>query len=132
VQRLVRDLNHLYRAEPALHELDFEPTGFQWIDCSDWEQSILVFLRRARVPADVVVVACNFTPSVRHGYRVGVPREGFYRERLNTDAAAYGGSNAGNAGGIPSEPVAAQGHAHSVVLTLPPLAVLFLKPDAAP
>ncbi len=131
VQRLVRDLNHLYRAEPALHELDFDPAGFQWIDCSDWEQSILAFLRRARVPSDCVVVACHFTPLVRHGYRVGVPREGFYRELLNTDAASYGGGNVGNAGGVRSEPIPAQGQPHSVVLTLPPLAVLFLKPDTA-
>jgi 1,4-alpha-glucan branching enzyme len=131
VQRLVRDLNHLYREQRALHELDFDPAGFQWIDCSDWEQSILAFLRRARVPSDFVVVACNFTPIVRHRYRVGVPQAGFYRELLNTDAAAYAGSNVGNAGGVHSEPVAAQGQPHSIVLTLPPLAVLFLKPAAA-
>jgi 1,4-alpha-glucan branching enzyme len=128
VQRLVRDLNHLYCAEPALHELDFDAAGFQWIDCSDWEQSILAFLRRARVPADFVVVVCNFTPVVRHGYRVGVPREAFYQEVLNTDAAAYGGGNAGNAGGVRSEPTPAQGQPHSIAITLPPLAVLFLKP----
>jgi 1,4-alpha-glucan branching enzyme len=128
VQTLVRDLNHLYRAEPALHELDFDAAGFQWIDCSDWEQSILAFLRRARMPADFVVVVCNFTPVVRHGYRVGVPRDGFYRELLNTDAAAYGGGNAGNAGGVRSEPTSAQGQPYSITITLPPLAVLFLKP----
>ncbi|HKO83187.1 MAG TPA: 1,4-alpha-glucan branching protein GlgB [Actinomycetota bacterium] len=127
VQSLVRDLNHLYRDQPALHELDFDPAGFQWIDCSDWEQSIVAFLRRARVPSDCVVVACNFTPVVRQRYRVGVPRAGFYREVLNTDAASYGGGNVGNAGGVRSEPVPAQGHPHSIVLTLPPLGVLFLK-----
>jgi 1,4-alpha-glucan branching enzyme len=131
VQSLVRDLNHLYRAERALHELDFDHAGFQWIDCSDWEQSIVAFLRRARVPSDFLVVVCNFTPVVRHGYRVGVPREGFYRELLNTDAAAYGGGNVGNAGGVRSEPTPAQGQPHSIAITLPPLAVLFLEPDAA-
>ncbi|HEV8614974.1 MAG TPA: 1,4-alpha-glucan branching protein GlgB [Methylomirabilota bacterium] len=128
VQRLVRDLNHLYRAEPALHEQDCDPAGFQWIDCCDAEQSVVSFLRRARDPDDFVLVACNFTPVPRHGYRVGVPRPGFYRELLNTDATTYGGSDVGNQGGIPSEPVPWQGQPHSLIVTLPPLAVLFLKP----
>jgi 1,4-alpha-glucan branching enzyme len=127
VQGLVRDLNHHYRAEPALHERDCDPAGFQWIDCCDAEQSVLSFLRRARDPDDFVLVACNFTPVPRHGYRIGVPRAGFYRELLNTDAAVYGGSDVGNQGGVPSEPVPWQGQPHSLVVTLPPLAVLFLK-----
>jgi 1,4-alpha-glucan branching enzyme len=130
VQHLVRDLNHLYRAEPALHEQDHEAAGFQWIDASDRAQSVVSFLRRARDPDDVIVVVCNFTPVPRHGYRIGVPRSGFYRERLNTDAAVYGGGNLGNGGGVPSQAVAWQGQPHSVVLTLPPLAVLILQPAA--
>jgi 1,4-alpha-glucan branching enzyme len=130
VQRLIRDLNHLYRTERVLHELDCEPAGFQWIDGSDWQQSVVSFLRRARDPDDVIVIACNFTPVPRHGYRIGVPRPGFYREALNTDAGAYGGANTGNAGGAASEPVPWQGQPHSLLLTLPPLAVLFLRPEA--
>jgi 1,4-alpha-glucan branching enzyme len=128
VQRLVRDLNRLYGAAPALHQLDVDPAGFAWIDCSDWEQSVVSFVRRARDAGDLMVVACNFTPMPRLGYRVGVPRPGYYREALNTDAAAYGGSNAGNAGGVWAEPVPWQGQPWSVSLTLPPLGVLFLQP----
>ena len=128
LQHLVRDLNLLHRSEPALHELDSEPAGFEWIDCTDSEQSVVSFVRRARRRSEFVVVACNFTPVPRSGYRIGVPRAGFYRERLNTDAALYGGSNAGNAGGAWSEPTPWQGQPHSLVPTLPPLAVLFLKP----
>jgi 1,4-alpha-glucan branching enzyme len=129
VQRLVRDLNRLHRSEPALHELDCDPAGFQWIDGADWEQSVVSFVRRARRSSECVVVACNFTPVPRLGYRLGVPRPGFYREQLNTDATVYGGSNVGNAGGAWAEPVPWQGQPHSVVVTLPPLAVLFLKPS---
>ncbi len=128
LQRLVRDLNHLHRSEPALHELDADPAGFEWIDCADSAQSVVSFVRRARRPWDLVVVAGNFTPVPRPGYRIGVPRPGFYREQLNTDAALYGGSNLGNAGGAWSEPRPWQGQPHSLVLTLPPLAVLVLKP----
>jgi 1,4-alpha-glucan branching enzyme len=131
LQRLVADLNRIYRAEPALHQVDFEPAGFSWIDCNDWEQSIVSFLRRAQNPDDFVVVACNFTPVPRHGYRVGVPAPGLYREILNTDAALYGGSGAGNEGGSRAEPTPWQGQPHSVVLTLPPLATLVLKPARA-
>jgi 1,4-alpha-glucan branching enzyme len=128
LQRLVRDLNRIYRSEPALHEVDFDPAGFQWIDCNDWEGSAVAFMRRARNPEDFVVVVCNFTPVVRQPYRIGVPRAGFYRELLNTDAALYGGSNVGNAGGVHAEEVPAHGHPVSLSLTLPPLATLILKP----
>jgi 1,4-alpha-glucan branching enzyme len=131
VQRLVRDLNRLYAAEPALHQLDLDPAGFQWIDCSDWEQSVLSFVRRARDPEDLVLVVCNFTPVARPGYRVGVPRAGFYREALNSDAGAYGGGDVGNLGGVWAEPTPWQGQPHSISLTLPPLGVLFLKPVPA-
>jgi 1,4-alpha-glucan branching enzyme len=129
LQRCVADLNHLYAAEPALHEVDFEPAGFDWIDCNDHEASVVSFLRRARDPEDFVVAVLNWTPVVRGGYRVGVPEPGFYRELLNSDAALYGGANVGNAGGVHTEPVAAHGHAQSVVLTLPPLAGLLLRRD---
>ncbi len=128
VQRLVADLNRAYRREPALHEIDFEPAGFEWVDCNDSEQSALSFVRFARDPNDLVLCVCNFTPVPRRGYRVGVPRGGFYAEVINTDGAAYGGSNVGNAGGVPSEPVPWHGQPHSLLVTLPPLAALWLRP----
>jgi 1,4-alpha-glucan branching enzyme len=128
LQGLVRDLNRVYRVEPALHQVDFEPAGFEWMDCSDAEQSVVVFVRRARDPRNLVLVACNFTPVPRHGYRVGVPVGGFYRELLNTDAGHYGGSNVGNAGGVRADPWPSGGQPWSVSLTLPPLGVVMLKP----
>jgi 1,4-alpha-glucan branching enzyme len=131
VQNLIRDLNRLYRAEPALHQVDFDPGGFEWMDCSDAEQSVVAFVRRARDPRDLVVVVCNFTPVVRRGYRVGVPVEGFYRELLNTDAGYYGGGNVGNGGGVQAERRPWTGQPWSLGLTLPPLGVVMLKPGLA-
>ncbi|MBI4400641.1 MAG: 1,4-alpha-glucan branching protein GlgB [Nitrospirae bacterium] len=128
VQRYVRDLNQLYWAEPALHQVDFDWSGFQWIDFSDADQSVIAFLRRARAADDCVVCVCNFTSVPRTGYRIGVPAPGWYRELLNSDAAVYGGSNMGNLGGVQAEPTPWHGLPYSVSLTLPPLAVLFLKP----
>jgi 1,4-alpha-glucan branching enzyme len=128
VQHLVKDLNGVYRHEPALWEVDFEPAGFQWMDCSDWEQSIVTFCRFARDRDRLLLCACNFTPIARRGYRVGVPRPGYYREVVNTDAGLYGGGDVGNLGGVSSEPVPWHGQPHSVVLTLPPLAALWLIP----
>jgi 1,4-alpha-glucan branching enzyme len=128
LQRCVRDLNRLYHTEPALYQVDFDWTGFQWIDISDAEQSVIAFLRRAGDPSDFVLCVGNFTPVPRHGYRIGVPALGSYRELLNTDAAAYGGSGQGNGGGVQAEPTPSHGQPYSVSLTLPPLAVLFLKP----
>jgi 1,4-alpha-glucan branching enzyme len=131
LHRLVQELNRLYREEPALHQVDFEPVGFQWIDCNDWEESVITFLRRARDPEDFLVVVCNFTPVVRQGYQIGVPRAGTYHERLNTDAAFYGGSNVGNAGHVLAEGLPKHGHEQSLRLTLPPLSTLVLKPERA-
>ncbi|MBI4444573.1 MAG: 1,4-alpha-glucan branching protein GlgB [Acidobacteria bacterium] len=128
LQRFVRDLNHIYRSEPALHQVDFDWAGFEWIDFHDADSGVIAFLRRARDPDDFVVVVCNFTPVPRLGYRIGVPREGLYRELLNSDSAFYGGSNLGNSGGVPSEPRPFQAFPHSLKLTLPPLSTLFLKP----
>jgi 1,4-alpha-glucan branching enzyme len=128
VQRLVRDLNRLHREQPALHQLDAEPAGFAWIDCADSEQSVVSFVRRARDGNDFVLVVCNFTPVPRHAYRVGAPVPGYYRELLNSDAAAYGGSDLGNGGGAWAEPTPWQAQPHSLTLTLPPLGVLYLKP----
>jgi 1,4-alpha-glucan branching enzyme len=129
LQRLVQDLNSLYRAQPALHQVDFDPRGFQWIDCDDWDGSTVSFLRRGRNPEDVLVFVCNFTPVVREQYRVGVPRGGYYRELLNTDSALYGGSNVGNAGGVMAETRPTHGHDHSLLLKLPPLGALVFQPE---
>jgi 1,4-alpha-glucan branching enzyme len=127
IQRFVTDLHGLYRRERALHEIDFEPAGFEWIDCNDHTSSIISLIRRARDPRDFVVASFNWTPVPRHDYRIGVPEAGFYRELLNTDAALYGGANVGNQGGLHTEPIAAHGHAQSLRLTLPPLAGLVFK-----
>ncbi|HEY8469350.1 MAG TPA: 1,4-alpha-glucan branching protein GlgB [Longimicrobiales bacterium] len=129
VQRWVADLNRLYRSEPALHELDFQPAGFEWVDANDAESSVLSFLRRGRSPDDVILVVCNFTPVVRYEYRVGVPRGGFWRELLNGDAKEYGGSGVGNLGGVQADAIPFHGRPFSLSLVLPPLAVIFLKPD---
>ena len=129
VQQWVRDLNALYRGRPELHELDCEPAGFEWIDASDAANSVLSYLRidRDRRPVCVVV---NFTPVPRRNYRVGVPATGYWRELLNSDSPAYGGSGQGNLGGVEAMPVGWHGRQYSLNLTLPPLGVLFLAPDA--
>lgn len=129
IQRLVKDLNHFYASEPALYEIDFDWPGFEWIDCNDGDASVLTFLRRAKDGGNFVVVAANFTPVVREDYRVGVPKPGLYREVLNSDSSLYGGGNVGNLGGARSQPHPWMGRPHSVLLRLPPLAVVYLKLD---
>ena len=124
----MRDLNHFYRASRALYERDFSPDGFEWIDCNDREASVVAFLRKGSLPEDVVLVVCNFTPVPRENYRVGVPRGGLWRERLNSDAETYGGSGQGNFGTVEAAPLAAHGRTHSLYLRLPPLGALFLTP----
>jgi 1,4-alpha-glucan branching enzyme len=126
MQRAVRDLNRLYRELPALHELDSEPEGFQWIMAGDAAQSTLAYLRRGRQPQDLVVVVCNFTPVPRQDFLIGVPRGGRWRERFNGDAVDYGGSGLGNAGLVAAQPQPMHGLPHSLSLTLPPLATLIL------
>ncbi|MGE0652213.1 MAG: 1,4-alpha-glucan branching protein GlgB [Alphaproteobacteria bacterium] len=126
VQSLVGDLNRLYRELPALHELDCVPDGFHWIDCQDKDNNIVAFLRRAASDNEIAVAVCNFSPVVREGYRIGVPRTGFYRERINTDGYEYGGAGVGNLGRVESESTPWHGLAHSLVLTLPPLATVVL------
>lgn len=127
IQRWVRDLNHVYRSEPALHQLDFSNDGFEWVDFHDWESSVISFIRKGGTSHDIVLVVCNFTPVVRHNYIVGVPRGGWWQELLNSDAPIYGGSGIGNLGGTEASPVPAQGRYNSLALTLPPLAVMFFK-----
>ena len=128
IQAWVRDLNHFYRQRPALFEQDRALEGFQWIDFHDWESSVIAFLRRGCDPDAVVVVVCNFTPVVRQNYTVGVPRGGWWREALNSDAEVYGGSGVGNLGGQEAAPVPAHGQYHSLTLTLPPLGVVMFEP----
>jgi 1,4-alpha-glucan branching enzyme len=127
LMRYVQALNSLYNAEPALHQVDFDPAGFKWIDCADAEHSIVAFIRSSR-EGEIVVGILNFTPVPRADYRIGVPRAGYYAELINSDSTAYGGGDVGNAGGATTEPVAAHGFAQSIRLTVPPLACLFLKP----
>jgi 1,4-alpha-glucan branching enzyme len=127
IRQYVQDLNHLYQAEPALHQADFDPAGFRWIDCNDIENSVVSLVRSARDRRESVVMICNFTPVPRLNYRIGVPGAGFYTERLNSDASVYGGGNVGNQGGVASEPIAAHGFEQSIRLTVPPLGCLLLK-----
>jgi len=126
LQRWVRDLNTLYRAEPALHQLDCDPGGFEWIDCHDSDDSTLSLLRRGHA-AGTIVIACNFTPVPRQQFVIGVPHGGYWRELLNSDATLYGGSGIGNAGGVQAEDVPSHGRPCRLVLTLPPLAMVVFK-----
>jgi 1,4-alpha-glucan branching enzyme len=128
LQRCVGDLARLYHANPELYEGDTDPSGFRWIDCTDWESSIVSFLRRAKDGRSAMVVV-NLTPVVRQNYRIGVPHGGRWREAFNSDATDYGGSGVGNYGGVDAVPHPSHGLSHSVVLTLPPLAVEVFLPE---
>jgi 1,4-alpha-glucan branching enzyme len=130
VQRLLADLNALYRREPALHQVDFHYAGFEWMDCQNADDSVLAYVRRATNPDDLLLICCNFTPVVRQGYRVGVPKPGWYREVFNSDSSYYGGSNVGNHPGAQSDPVPHHGRPQSLQITLPPLATVVLKPSS--
>jgi 1,4-alpha-glucan branching enzyme len=125
----VGDLNRVLREENALHEIDFDPSGFSWIDASDNEQSVVSVLRKGSAPNDLLIAAFNFTPVPRHNYQIGAPVGGHWRELLNSDGPMYGGSGQGNLGGVDASPVGRHGHLHSVTLTLPPLGAIFLKPE---
>jgi 1,4-alpha-glucan branching enzyme len=127
LQRWVEDLNHAYKNERALHELDFDPAGFEWIDCNDSDQSTVSLMRKGRAANDVLIVACNFTPVPRHNYRVGVPNGGIWEEILNSDASDYGGSGQGNMGGVEAVPIPYHNRPYSLNLTLPPLGAVFFK-----
>ena len=127
LQTLMRELNRLYRSSPALYQVDFHSTGFEWIDFHDWEASIIAFLRRAEDPSDFILFCCNFTPVPRQGYEFGVPEEGFYEEILNTDSELFGGSNMGNGGCVSSRPIPKHNRPHSIAVTLPPLSVVAFR-----
>jgi 1,4-alpha-glucan branching enzyme len=131
LQKFVKDLNQLYRNEPALHEVDYSWEGFQWIDFQDQDASLISFFRRGKNPDDVVVVACNFTPIPRTNYRIGLPLAGFYQEVLNSDSEHYGGSNMGNNGGVTAEEIPSHNQLYSAEITFPPLAVVVFKRTAA-
>jgi len=122
----VRDLNRLYRDTAALSDLDFDKEGFRWIDCHDADQSILTFVRRAR-DGSFAIVALNFTPVVRYGYRIGVPQPGDYVEIFNSDSRYYGGSDVGNCGRLIAQPSPWMGFAASLSLALPPLGAVILR-----
>jgi 1,4-alpha-glucan branching enzyme len=129
LRRWVRDLNTLLRGQPSLYEVDFDSSGFEWVDCTDYNRSIVSFLRKAKNPADMLLFVCNFTPVPRHNYRIGVPLECNWREMLNSDAPLYGGSGQGNMGGITPSPLPAQGRPYSLNLTLPPLGIVVFRPE---
>jgi 1,4-alpha-glucan branching enzyme len=131
LQRWVRDLNTLYRGQPAMWELDYNNAGFEWVDFSDSDRSVVSFIRRAKDPGDELLLVGNFTPVPRHNYRVGAPQGGFWRELLNSDAPLYGGSGQGNIGGVEANPLPIHGRPYSLNLTLPPLGILVFGPGGA-
>jgi 1,4-alpha-glucan branching enzyme len=127
LKRWVRDLNTLYRGDPAMYELDFDVRGFEWVDCKDFQRSVICFLRHGQNPDDQLLFVCNFTPVVRQNYRVGVPREGSWKEILNSDAPLYSGSGQGNFGGVTTVPLPMHGRPFSLNMTLPPLAIVVFR-----
>ena len=129
LQRWVKELNRTYRTEKALYELDFDPAGFEWIDCNDTQQSTLSLIRKSRSTSEIILVILNFTPTPRYNYQVGAPRGGLWQEILNSDAEEYGGSGHGNFGGIEAVPNEIHGRPYSLKLTLPPLGAVFFKSE---
>ena len=127
LQVLVRDLNRIYRAEPALWEADTDPAGFRWLEADDADSNMIAFMRTAPSTNRRLICVGNFSPVLRSRFRVGVPGPGFYREILNTDAAAYGGSNAGNMGGVEAAAIPWHGFSHSIAIEMPPLAVIWFS-----
>lgn len=129
LQNFVAHLNHMYRSEPALHEVDFDPAGFEWVDCHNHEDSVLAYIRRAKNRDDFVVVVNNFTPVPRMNYKLGVPHAGWYREISNSDSTYFGGSDLGNNGGVMAKGEESHGRPASLTITLPPLSTLVFKPQ---
>lgn len=127
LQRWIQDLNRVYRSEPALHQGDCVPSGFEWVDCCNAEESTMSWLRRGTTSSEALLVICNFTPVVRRNYRIGVPDGGHWREILNSDASHFAGSGQGNFGGVNSVPFPTHGRPHTVIITLPPLGLVCFK-----
>lgn len=130
IKQWVSDLNRVYRSEKPLYDVDFKADGFEWIDCNDWESSVIAFLRKSPACDEVILTVCNFTPVVRDGYRVGVPAGGYWKELLNSDAEVYGGSGYGNKGGVTADRLPVHGREYSLYLELPPLSILVFKGKA--
>ena len=129
IHQWVKDLNKLYREEPALYERDFTPDGFEWIDLNDYNQGVISFMRKSADGKSRIIAVCNFTPMTWHDYNIGVPEQGLWKELLNSDAAFYGGSGQGNLGGRQAIPKPFHGRPYSIALTIPPLGIVFLKKD---
>ena len=125
--RMVSDLNYLHKSEPALHELDFDPQGFEWIDCNDSQQSVLSLLRKGREEKERIIVVCNFTPVPRVGYRIGAPAAGTWQEVFNSDAGVYGGGGLGNSGQVEADYSSLHGQPFSLTIVVPPLAAVYFK-----
>jgi len=123
----VKDLNHIYKEEKALHEIDFDSSGFQWIESNDWSHSVLVFLRKSKNKKERMLIVCNFIPTTLNNYRIGVPEHGLWQEFLNSDVSFYGGSGQGNMGKVEAVPVPMHGYDFSINITIPPLGILFFK-----
>ena len=131
MQAWIEQLNRFYRSEPAMHVLDNNPAGFEWVDANDNATSTISLLRKSETPQDTILVVCNFTPVPRVGYRVGAPHGGYWREMLNSDAREYAGSGIGNLGGVHAEEIPTHGRPFSLKLTLPPLGRPVLQSDLA-
>ncbi|MBS0210725.1 MAG: 1,4-alpha-glucan branching protein GlgB [Planctomycetes bacterium] len=129
IKKLVADLNDLMRREPSLHQVDFEASGFEWVDCHNYDESVLIYIRKAKDPRDYVVAAFNFTPVPRLNHRIGLPEQVWYREIFNSDSSFYGGSNVGNANGLQAEPISWHGRPFSAQISLPPLGMVLFKPQ---
>lgn len=123
----MKDLNNIYRNELALHELDCEPSGFEWIDFNDSIHSVISFLRKGKNSKNIILVVCNFTPVPRFNYILGVPENGYWKEILNSDSEVYGGSNHGNIGGVEASMTPSHGRPYSISVTVPPLGLIFFK-----
>jgi 1,4-alpha-glucan branching enzyme len=130
LKRWVRDLNTVYRGQPALYEQEFGPEGFEWIDCKDFQRSVISFLRQGKGGDDRLLFVCNFTPMPRVNYRIGVPFGGKWKEILNSDAPLYGGSGEGNWGGLSATPLPIHGRPFSINVTLPPLGIVVFQPES--
>jgi 1,4-alpha-glucan branching enzyme len=127
IRLLLRDLNRLYRAEPALSRNDFDPQAFRWINCTDADASVITYLRQDILDQTLLLIVGHFTPIKRHDYRVGVPHAGHWKEVINTNSTYYGGTGLGNDGGRATDPVPSDGYKQSLVLTLPPLSTSIFK-----
>jgi 1,4-alpha-glucan branching enzyme len=127
VHRWVSDLNRVYREHSALYQAEFDAAGFEWIDCSDVEHSVISFIRKGRSRDETIVIVCNFTPVTRFPYRIGAPKPGFWKELLNSDAKEYGGGGQGNLGGVQAATIPFHGRPYSLTINLPPLAIVFFE-----